>query len=131
MAVMKRLMWSLFFLLFVIGLGWGFVAYYPFIFSKNISGVIENVERVELNVSLMQTSGDNSHISPEMYSFAVAIKTDSGEIFTASAQDRQWAVARPGQCVDARFYPYPFWNLDKSGTFFNARLLSLRECPPK
>lgn len=113
------------------GLMWSLVRFYPFIFSKHVVGKIERVERVEINVALMQNVGDSSatdRLSPELYSFAVAIKTDTGEIFTSSAQDRQWAVAQPGQCVEAKFYPYPFWNLDKSGTYFNARMLSLKEC---
>jgi hypothetical protein len=127
MLVVRRILFTVFGILLVAILCWAFINYYPFLFSKTVIGKIEKVERVELNVSLMQTTGQS--IAPEMYSFAVAIKTDSGEIFTASAQDRQWAVAQEGQCAEARFYPYPIWNLEKSGTFFNARLISLRECP--
>jgi hypothetical protein len=129
MVILKRLLFTGFGIVIIFLLAWGFIEFYPFLFSKTIIGKIEKVERVELNVSLMQTTGQPGNINPEMYSFAVAIKTDSGEIFTASAQDRQWAVAQTGQCAEARFYPYPFWNLDKSGTYFNARLISLRECP--
>ncbi|MFN7728508.1 MAG: hypothetical protein ACK5P7_05080 [Bdellovibrio sp.] len=108
-----------------------FVEFYPFIFSKKVVGVIENVERIQLNVSLMQNSGDagaNSTINPQLFSFSVAIKSTDGEIHTSSAEDRQWAVAQKGQCVEAVLYPYPPWKLMKGGTYFNARLDKLFEC---
>jgi hypothetical protein len=63
-----------------------------------------------------------------MFSFAIAIRDQKGTIHTASAEDRQWAVVEKGQCVEAKFFPYPPWNLDKSGTFFGARLLKLYDC---
>ncbi|PIS10176.1 MAG: hypothetical protein COT73_10690, partial [Bdellovibrio sp. CG10_big_fil_rev_8_21_14_0_10_47_8] len=98
----------LFFLLvvFFLAIGFALVNYYSFIFSRRVKGVIEKVEKVQLNVALMQSTGSDS-INPQFYSFAVAIKEASGEIVTASAEDRQWAVAQPGQCVEAVYYPYP------------------------
>ena len=122
-------------LLVLLILGFGayiFVVFYPYIFSKHVVGTIEDVERVQLNVSLMQNSGDsaaNNAISPQLFSFSVAIKTPDGEIYTSSAEDRQWAVAQKGQCVEAQLYPYPPWKLMKGGTYFNARLDRLYECP--
>lgn len=120
-------------ILMVLGFcGYVFVVFYPYIFSKKVEGVIESVERIQLNVSLMQntgTQGGNDQINPQLFSFSVAIKTKDGEIFTASAEDRQWAVAQKGQCVEAQLYPYPPWKLMKGGTFFNARLDRLFECP--
>ena len=60
---------------------------------------------------------------------AVAIRDGkSGEVMTASAEDRQWAVAQPGQCVEARLLRYPPWKLEKAGTFYGARLLKLSDC---
>ena len=64
-----------------------------------------------------------------MHSFAVAVKSEDGTIYTASSEDRQWAVAAPGCKVKTKFYPYPFWDLEKSGTYFNARLIHMRDCP--
>lgn len=109
-----------------------FVEFYPFIFSKHVVGVIESVERVQLNVALMQNTGDaagNNAINPQLFSFSIAIKTPDGEIHTSSAEDRQWAVAQKGQCVEAELYPYAPWKLMKGGTYFNARLDRLFECP--
>lgn len=103
------------------------VNYYGFIFSRKVIGVVERVEKVQINVALMQTNS-NEALNPQLYSFAVAIKEASGEIVTASAEDRQWAVVQAGQCAEAVFYPYPPWRLDKAGTFHGARLEKLTDC---
>jgi hypothetical protein len=118
----------LIFLLLVV-LGYSFVEFYPYIFAKTIEGKVEKVERVQLNVSLLQSSGQDNAISPQLYSFAVAIKSDDGVIHTASAEDRQWAAVAEGVCVKAKFFPYPPWKLDKSGTYYGARLLESKVCP--
>ena len=129
MFILRRLLKIFFVLLILAAPIWGLFRYYSYIFSKNIHGKIEKVERIDINVALMQSVGvPTSRLSPALFSFAVAIKNSSGEIYTSSAQDRQWAVAKEGQCVEAKFYPYPFWDLEKAGTFFNARLLRLYEC---
>ena len=116
----------------LIGFGAGTVHfvyhYYSFIFSKKVKGVVQSVERINVNVSLLQQTTSDSKVNPQLFSFAVAIKDNSGEIFTSSAEDRQWAVVQNGQCVEALFYPYPPWNVMKAGTFYNARLDRLYDC---
>lgn len=99
-------------------------AYYSYIFSKNVEGQISKVERVTNPTAVI--GSDMS--ATQLFSFAVAIREKSGEIVTASSEDRQWAVAQEGHCVVAKLFPYPPWNLDKSGTYFGARLLRLYEC---
>jgi hypothetical protein len=80
-------------------------------------------------VALMQgNSAGDGRLNPELYSFAVAIKSADGHIWTASAEDRQWASMKEGICVIAKFFPYPPWRLDKAGTYFGARLIDAREC---
>ena len=65
----------------------------------------------------------------EIFSYAVAIKdSKTGEIFTASSEDRRWAVVHKDQCVEAKFLPYPPWNLSRSGAYFGARLIRLFDC---
>lgn len=96
-----------------------------------MDGVLTSSERVQLNVALMQTSSSTDTMNPQFFSFAVAIRTDDGEIITASAEDRQWAAAQIGRCVTATFYPYPPWRLEKSGTYSNARLDRMYECPER
>lgn len=114
--------------LFGLALGFGVVNYYSFIFSRDVVGVVVDVERIELNTAIVtRQQGD----VPFMHSFAVAVKEASGEIVTSSSEDRQWAVVKPGQCVEARYFPYPPWNLQKSGTYFGARLLKLEDCAKK
>lgn len=122
---------GLFFVLIAVvgGLGAGFIWGYPYIFAKTVEGVVEKVERVELNVALMQSNTPSDKLNSELYSFAVAIKSADGTIHTASAEDRQWAAVSEGVCVTAKFFPYPPWKLDKSGTFYGARLLESRVCP--
>lgn len=133
MKEVKKYFQVLILILVLIGAGYIFVTFYPYLFSKHISGVIESVERVQLNIGLLQNSNETAsqQINPQLFSFSVAIKTADGEIHTSSAEDRQWAVAQKGQCVEAQMYPYPPWKLMKGGTYFNARLDRLFECPVK
>jgi hypothetical protein len=110
-------------------LGYFFIAYYSFIFSRKVVGKIEKVEKVQLNVALMTSSGTAAQkLNNEMYSFAVAIRQADGEIVTSSATDRQWAVAQPGQCAVAIYYPFPPWQLYKTSTYYGAKLEKLYDC---
>lgn len=112
-----------------LGILGAFVYLYPYIFSRTVQGEVLTVERVNLNVALMQGAGGaNEKLSSELYSFAIAIKEKSGEIVTSSAEDRQWAAVQSGQCAVAKYYPYPPWVLDKAGTYHKARLLKLFDC---
>ena len=98
---------------------------YSYIFSKTVIGEIIEMERVAPEAAII---GGQPIQTSAIFSYAVAIKTKDGQIFTASSEDRQWAVAKKGYCVEAVFYPYPFWNLAKSGTYFNARLTTMFDC---
>jgi hypothetical protein len=105
---------------------WGLIANYSVIFSKTVVGEITAVEKVELPGMLMTRSNE---VTSKIFSFAVGSKdAKTGEIYTASSEDRQWAVAAPGQCAEAVFLPYPFWELTKKDTYFGARLVKLYEC---
>ncbi|MFP5519466.1 MAG: hypothetical protein ACLGGX_06150 [Bdellovibrionia bacterium] len=128
MSKVLSLVKSLVIILILAVLGWIVFNYYSVIFSKKVSGVVTRVERIELPVALVANNGGD--MTAKMFSFAVGIKDlKTGEIFTASSEDRQWAVAEPGLCAEAEFLPYVPWNLEKKGTFFGARLLRLYECP--
>lgn len=120
-AYIKRVIWSIVFVAVVIG----FVYYYSFIFSRTVKGRIENVARVTEVTALI---GTRSLTEDQLYSFSVSIRQPNGEMLTATSEDRQWAVAKSGLCVEAKYYPYPPWQLDKAGTYFNARLLALADC---
>lgn len=109
------------------GTGYLLVSYYSYIFSRKVTGVIMAVEKVGNPMAVVTVNGQDP--SPQIYSHAVGVKdVKTGEIVTASTEDRQWAVAKSGQCVEAEFFPYPPWRLEKWGTYFNARLLKLYEC---
>lgn len=113
--------------LFLAGATYIFVHFYSYIFSRKVAGVITAVERVVPPMAIV--TGGAQMPNPQIFSFAVGVKdTHSGDIVTGSSEDRQWAVARPGQCVEAEFFPYPPWEFQKWGTYFNVRLLRLRDC---
>jgi len=98
---------------------------YSYVFKKKIVGEIARVEQVEQSAMVI---ANGSVPTAQIRSFAVAVKNgSSGEIYTASTEDRQWIVAQKGQCAVAYFYPYPPWNLEKAGTYHNARLIHLCE----
>lgn len=105
--------------------GYFVIDQYSFIFSKRVRGEIIEVEKPTTNTVVM---GGANLRADQIFSVTVAIRGDDGRIYTASSEDRQWAVARKGYCADARFYPYPPWNFEKSNTYFNARLLELIDC---
>ncbi len=105
----------------------GFVAVqnYSFIFKKTVVGRITGIDRVSQPMAIL---GPGTATPEVLFSFAVAIKDKSGEFFTASSEDRQWAVVKQGDCAEVIFYPYPPWNLAKADTYFNARLKKLLNC---
>jgi hypothetical protein len=109
----------------LMGLGYFGVTFYSFLFARKVNGVVVDVEKVEMTNAVLTRSTNDL---PYMHSFAVAVKEASGEIITSSAEDRQWAVVKEGQCVEAKFFPYPPWDFVKSGTYFGARLLKLSDC---
>lgn len=125
---MKRAVQILMGLLTLFLAGYVLVAYYGFIFAKTVSGKVIGVERVTDPTAIIAPAGQA--INPAlMYSFAVAIQSEKGEIVTGSTEDRQWAVVKAGQCAEAKFFPYPPWNLQKADTYHDVRLVRLFNCP--
>jgi hypothetical protein len=107
----------------------GFVCtqYYSYVFARTVEGKIVGVENVIQPTTIVQGMPGKG-LPPQIFSYAVGIQDDKGEIVTASSEDRQWAVVQKGQCAVAKFFPYPPWDLSKSGTYFGARLLRLSDC---
>lgn len=122
-SALKRVIFALVLLV----VGYVVLSNWSYVFAKTVKGEILEVERV---TQANMVVGPGTLPTAQAYSFAVAIKDASGEIFTSSSEDRQWAIAKKGFCVEAKFYPYPPWSLDKAGTYFNARLQKLVECKP-
>ena len=122
---MKKVMWSILILIVVAMASFLIVTQYSWVFRKSVTGEILEVERVTTSTAVVGAT-----IPTQSFSFAIAIRQADGEIVTSSAEDRQWAVAKKGMCVEATVDPYAPWNFDKSGTYFNARLLKLKECAP-
>ncbi len=107
-------------LLIAIGVGYVFVVYYSYIFAKNVEGRVVGVKHGD-------KYGDK-YADEYEGAYVVAIRTSNDEIFTTHSEDAQWALVRVGQCARAKYFPHPPWNFQESGTYFGAKLLSLREC---
>lgn len=125
MQVFKSILTKLLIVVVLLALGFIFTRYYSFIFKKTVRGEVISAEAV--NPSVMPLVGNT--VNPDlMFSYAVAVKDDKGHIYTSSSTDRQWAAFKQGYCVEVAFYPYAPWDLDKSGTYFNARLIEMYDC---
>lgn len=123
---MKTFLKYIFAVIFTLAVCFGVVTNYSWIFAKSIEGEIFKVERVTDPTMIVGNVANNPSA---MHSFSIAIKVADGSIHTASSEDRQWAVVVPGCKVKALFFRYPFWELKRGGTFFNARLDDMRDCP--
>lgn len=127
MNIMRKIFGRVLIVFAVLILGYAFVEGYSYIFQKRIKGEVVGVERVNVPMTVLAT--DNSPMNSQIFSFAIALRDDkTNEIFTASAEDRQWAVVQKGQCAEVTIFPYPPWQLKKGGTYFNARLDKLFDC---
>jgi hypothetical protein len=102
------------------------VRFYSYVFAKTVSGKVVGVERVLQPSTIIQ--GAPGNLASQIFSFAIAIQDDHGELHTATSEDRQWAVVQKDQCAEAKFFPYPPWDLSKGGTYFGARLIRLWDC---
>lgn len=127
---MKKFMYMLVSVIVVIAACLGFVRFYSYIFAREVKGVILNIEKPTAPTTIVGTNGTMGieSVQSELFKYAVAIQMEDGEILTASSSDRQWVVAEKGKCVVAKFYPYPPWDFDRSGTYFKARLMRMFDC---
>jgi hypothetical protein len=103
------------------------IANWSWVFAKKVKGEIINVERVNQPTAILSSRATEAQI----HSYSILVKGEDGKLYTASSEDRQWQVAKPGYCVKALLYVYPPWELERAGTYFNARLEELSECPGK
>ena len=112
--------------LLLVGLLYGVFQYYSYIFSRTVVGRIDNVARVTGVTAMI--GGSRTLTESQLHMFSVSIRQPNGEMVTATSEDGQWAIAKAGLCVKAKYYPHPPWNLKQAGTYFNARLLSMADC---
>lgn len=124
MKQLKSFMWILLTVVLVVGGGSFLMANYSWVFSKRVKGKIIAVKRVTEPTAILSAKVT----AEQLHSYSVLIQSAEGELHQSSSEDRQWEVAAAGYCVEALFYRYPFWDLDRAGTFFNARLLKLSMC---
>lgn len=112
--------------LLLVGVGIFVVTNFSWIFSKNVQGEVIEIERITSPEAILGQV-TRSHL----HSYAVLIQDREGVMYTASSEDRQWQVVKKGFCVLATLYRYPPWDLERGGTFYNARLKQVYKCPGK
>lgn len=113
--------WLLILVLFSLVI-WIFGFNWSFVFKKRVVGEIVAAERV--NTAAVAVVNSQEPLNAQVFSFSVGIKDqNTGEIYMASSEDRQWAAVQTGNCVVAAYFPYPPWMLSKANTSHNARLI--------
>lgn len=90
-------------------------ALYGYVHAKTVVGVVESIDNLTPSI----VGNSDSEIK---YSFAVSIESDE-EIFSFSAEDRQWGSIKVGDKVEARAYPYAPWMFGKAGTYHGGRMV--------
>lgn len=105
----------------VVGLAltWG----YPYVFAREVTGTLESVEAALPGGTVV------TNASTTAFSAGVMIREADGNYITFSTEDRQWATLREKQgiCVTAKIFPYGWWNLSRGRTYYNGRLLGVRD----
>lgn len=109
-----------------------YVEYYHILFARTITGEVISVQKVDASVDII-TTRPGEQIGSRLFSYAVAVEDQkTKEILVASSEDRRWATLEKGNCVTARFFPYPPWRLDKAGAFFGAQVITfMKVCDKK
>lgn len=102
-----------------------FIQHYSWIFAKNIRGEVIEIESSAIP-STPPANGSSETASTTV--FTVLIEASDGKMYTSTTTDEQWKVVRKGYCVQVLLYRYPPWDLERAGTFFNARLRQLYRC---
>jgi len=120
-SVLKKL----FAVLVILVIAFVLTTYYSYIFARTVVGRIDNVARVTGVTAMI---GTRQLTEGQLHMFSVSIRQPNGEMVTSISEDGQWAIARTGLCVKAKYYPHPPWDLKNAGTYFNARLLTMVDC---
>lgn len=125
MKTIKRWLVGIIIFALLVGIATLYLIFFPYIHKREVIGPVSGVKSSLESTTLITSSKDPSD---KIFSAAVAVKDiKTGEIVTGSTEDRQWGVIKEGQCVKALFFPYPPWNLQKAGTYNNARVISVYE----
>lgn len=123
MKALKKWLLSILIFVGIVLMASVYLVYYSYFHARTVVGPVSGVKQLLENAAFVAGSHDPSS---KIYSFAVGVKdTKTQEIVTGSSEDRQWGVVKDGQCVEALFFPYPPWNLQKAGTYFNVRVQKL------
>lgn len=103
------------------------VNYYHIIFARKVTGEVISVQKVDASVDVI-ASKPGEPLPNKMFSWAVAVEDQiTKEIYVSSSEDRRWATLEKGNCVTAKFFPYPPWRLDRSGAYFDARVITFKK----
>ncbi len=110
-----------------------YVEYYHILFARTVTGEVISVQKVDASVDVLASTKQGETIGARLFSYAVAVEDPvTREILVASSEDRRWATVEKGNCVTARFFPYPPWRLDRTGAYFNAQVITfMKTCDKK
>ena len=125
MKTFNSLLKKFFLVLVILAVTFVMTTYYSYIFARTVIGRIDNVARVTGVTAMI---GTRQLTEGQLHMFSVSIRQPNGEMVTSISEDGQWAIARTGLCVKAKYYPHPPWDLKNAGTYFNARLLTMVDC---
>ena len=116
---MKSVLLTMLFFIVVVG-GGSYLVYqkYGLLFAKSIDGQIVALETIQ--------NFERRH--PDDSGYAVGVQNAAGEIFAAKSLGEEWRIAHKGQCIRAKFFPYPPWDLQNRGTYWGVRVLNLKNC---
>jgi hypothetical protein len=118
----------LFVVLLVLGAWFSTTSLYTWTARKTVTGEVVSLANLTPDALLRSRTGTPG--GDITYSFAVVIKADDGTIYSASAEDRQWAAVKEGYRVRATLFPYSPLNWTKQGTYHGARLRQVISVPP-
>jgi hypothetical protein len=110
-----------------LGLWFSTTSLYTWAARKTVVGEVVSI--ADLTPSAVLGTRPNAPAGGITYSFAIAIKAEDGTIYSASAEDRQWAVVKEGYRVRAVLFPYSPLDWKKQGTYHGARLLQILSAP--
>lgn len=88
--------------------------------SETVLAKVVSIDNIQPNFMANQ--------SQAIFSSAILLQKSNGDLISVTSEDRQWFVIKKDMCVRTKFFKYPFWNFDKSGTYYGARLLKVEPC---
>ena len=95
-------------------------AAYKYLYAENVTAKVTEIQNIQPSAVVADAG--------VVFSSALMLTTKEGQMISTSSEDRQWFVVKQGQCVRAKLFKYAPWDLDKAGTYYGARMISIIPC---